>query len=84
MIYTDGIHMVADSLQELHEFAQSLGVKKCWFEGVRKGHPHYDLAKVVRGKVVRDTEKVRKAMEAGAIKISSKELLLKSKSLKTW
>ena len=45
MTYTDGIHLVADSLEELHEFASSIGIKRCWFHGMRKGHPHYDLPK---------------------------------------
>lgn len=47
MIYFDGIHLVTDNtdLAELHEFAQRLGIKRCWFEGVRKKHPHYDVPK---------------------------------------
>ena len=43
MIYTDNIHLIADSLEELHEFARKIGLKRHFFEGVRKGHPHYDL-----------------------------------------
>lgn len=43
MIYTDGIHMVADSLKELHNFAKRLGIRPHWFEGVKRGHPHYDI-----------------------------------------
>lgn len=43
MIYTDGIHLVADRLQELHGFAGIIGLKRCYFEGVKKRHPHYDL-----------------------------------------
>jgi hypothetical protein len=27
-----GCHMVASSVSELHEFAKSVGIKKCWFE----------------------------------------------------
>ena len=45
MIYTDKIHLIADSLQELHTFAEEQGIKRCWFEGVKKGHPHYDIPK---------------------------------------
>jgi FMN phosphatase YigB (HAD superfamily) len=29
---------VADSLQELHEFAERAGIKRCWFD-----KNHYDL-----------------------------------------
>lgn len=45
MIYTDKIHLVADSLNELHAFASEVGIKRHWFEGLRKGHPHYDVPK---------------------------------------
>lgn len=39
MILTDGLHLVSDSsLDELHEFAASIGLKRCWY---RRGH--YDL-----------------------------------------
>lgn len=43
MIYTDNIHLCADTVDELHQFAYKIGLKRCWFHGVRKGHPHYDL-----------------------------------------
>ncbi len=43
MIYTDGIHMVATTEQELHSFASRMGIGRHWYEGVEKGHPHYDL-----------------------------------------
>jgi len=43
MIYTDGIHLVADTLAELHAFARTIGLKRHFFHGTRKGHPHYDL-----------------------------------------
>lgn len=45
MVYSDGIHIVADSIVELHQFAKDYGINKCFFEGVRKGHPHYDWPK---------------------------------------
>lgn len=31
MIYTDGIKMVADELEELHSFANEIGLKSGWF-----------------------------------------------------
>ena len=43
MIYSDGIHMIADTLEELHAFANSVGLSRSYFHGTRKGHPHYDL-----------------------------------------
>ncbi len=44
MIYIDKYgHMVADNLIELERFAESMGLKRHFYQGVRKGHPHYDL-----------------------------------------
>lgn len=37
--------MVADTLEELHTYAAKIGLKRSYFEGVKKGHPHYDLTK---------------------------------------
>jgi hypothetical protein len=45
IIYTDGIHVVAYVLDDLHDWAEANGVKRCWYEGYNKGHPHYDLPK---------------------------------------
>lgn len=41
-------HMTADTTEELHLMASVLGLKKCWFHGVRRGHPHYDLTAWMR------------------------------------
>lgn len=46
MFYTDKVHLIAGdktTIQELHDFANWIGLKRCYFHGVRKGHPHYDL-----------------------------------------
>lgn len=40
-VYTDGFHLVADTIEELHAFADSIGMKRKWFQDKRK--PHYDL-----------------------------------------
>jgi len=38
-------HMVADSLTELHEMADRIGVARKWYQGPPKTrHPHYDIA----------------------------------------
>ena len=48
MIYTDGIHLISDeSLEELHQFAQSIGIKRCWYHSSSK-HKHYDIPKKMR------------------------------------
>lgn len=35
-------HLMADTKEELHEFAVRYGIKRCWYDGNRR-HPHYDL-----------------------------------------
>lgn len=49
MICTDGVHLVADSLAELHEFAARVGLRREWYQSHPR-HPHYDLttAKVAK------------------------------------
>ena len=72
MLYTDGAHIVADSLEELHAFADSVELGLHWYEGVRKGHPHYDIPKTRRSEI----------LETPGLKhISSRELLPISKKL---
>jgi len=40
-------HMSADTLDELHMFAVSIGVKRCWYHrGTR--HPHFDITAAQR------------------------------------
>jgi hypothetical protein len=41
MIYTDGIHLVGDTLDELHEFAGKIGLSNKWFED--HNHQYYPL-----------------------------------------
>ena len=41
MVYFDGVHLLADTLDELHSAAKSLGLKPSWFQG-EASHPHYD------------------------------------------
>lgn len=66
MIYTDGVHLVATTLKELHRFAEKCELKRCYYEGYRKGHPHYDLINTRMKNIV---------MKNGAIKISSKDIV---------
>lgn len=38
-------HMVADTLDELHEMADTIGVKRRWFQCPPKTkYPHYDIS----------------------------------------
>ena len=66
MVFTDGIHLVAHNLTQLHEFAEQIGLKRHYYHGLRKGHPHYDLT----------NEDIRqKAIINGAGKMNSKEIV---------
>jgi hypothetical protein len=40
-------HLVADSLDELHRFAKSLGLKRAWFQA-HASLPHYDVTVEIR------------------------------------
>ncbi len=44
-------HMLADSLDELHQMADKIGVKRKWFQN--KNVPHYDICKSKRALAVK-------------------------------
>lgn len=46
-------HLGADSLEEMHEFAQRLGLKRSWFQVSSSGIPHYDITRSMRAKAVK-------------------------------
>lgn len=64
MVYTDGVHLIADSEAELHEFAKKIGLKREWFQDRR--HKHYDLT---------TKRKSNYAIEIGAKLITARELI---------
>ncbi len=43
-------HLVADTEQELHDFAAKIGMKRAWFQAGRV--PHYDLTESRRARAV--------------------------------
>lgn len=65
-VYFDGVHLMSPDLVELHAFAESCGIKRCWFGGVRKEHPHYD----VTSPKLKD-----KVLSQGAIMVETRELV---------
>ncbi len=66
-------HMIADTLEELHEMAEKLGMKREWFQDARL--PHYDIS----------LGKRNRAIDLGAVQVDSYELIsiLKSTSAET-
>lgn len=64
-MYSDGVHLMTDGpLEELHEFAERIGMKRSWFQDLR--HKHYDLM----------SDKTRKAaIKHGATFVDSKTLI---------
>lgn len=65
----DGVwcHLMTDSddLEELHGFAQRIGLKREWFQDHSR-HPHYDLAPSKRAL----------AVKRGAVEVTATEMLL--------
>ena len=59
-------HLVSDtSLEELHEFAKKIGMRRYWFQEGKGKHPHYDIWGVV----------FAKALEAGATLVDSEDII---------
>ena len=56
-------HMMADSLEELHAMARTIGLKTAWFQPGR--HPHYDVC----------SSKRAVAISEGAIPITQREMV---------
>ena len=63
-------HLTADSKEELHAFAASIGVRRCWYHRGRV-HPHYDLT----------GEQRRLAVSEGALEVGVRELLRRATQL---
>lgn len=65
-------HLLADSLNELHSFANSLNIDKCWFHR-DASYPHYDISSTIR----------LIAIKKGAIPADRKTIIKSAKKLKT-
>ena len=57
-------HMIADTVDELHEMANKIGMKRKWFQN-KLSMPHYDVSLTKR----------KLAVNAGAIEISERRLV---------
>lgn len=65
MVYSDGIHLIADTIEELHAFAKRIGLSRDWYEARKPYHPHYHLSGF----------KKRKALKMGAKLITEREVV---------
>lgn len=65
MVYTDGIHLIADTVGELHGFVRwKAGMSRSWFQDHPK-HPHYDIWGAP----------LKRAIAHGALSVSSKDIV---------
>lgn len=80
-VYVDGLrdygwhrgpscHLIADSVDELIEFAEAMGMRREWFQA--KSTPHFDLTAAGR----------ETAVAMGAIELSYRELISKIRELR--
>lgn len=80
-VYVDGLrdygwrhgpscHLIADSVEELIEFAESIGMRREWLQ--TKSTPHFDLT--AGGRTL--------AVEHGAIQLTNRELVGKIRELR--
>jgi len=63
-------HMISESLDELHQMAADIGMKREWFQD-SENHPHYDVS----------VERRRRALALGAQQITSREAV---RLLRVW
>lgn len=61
-------YMIADSVEELHEMADKIGIKRKWFQNHKK-YPHYDIC----------LAKKKLAIKYEAEEISTRELIKRFK-----
>lgn len=69
MLYTDGYHLIAENIKELHSFANSIGIPKTSYRNKR--HPHYKITNIESLQV----------LKSGALKCSTRQLVKVSRSI---
>jgi hypothetical protein len=69
MLYTDGVHLIADSLHELYEYASKIGLNPEWIHFMgRNIHPHFDICGNVRRRVLQD-EKIKQVSRREIVRL---------------
>lgn len=69
--WSKSCHLIADTLDELHAFALSIGMRRAWFQGSNR-LPHYDL----------NENRRRIAIKAGAIELDRHGFVEKMRELR--
>lgn len=64
-------HMIADSLEELHQMADIIGIQRKWFQK-NASFPHYDIC----------LKKKNIALKNGAIEVNRRELVYKMREFR--
>lgn len=54
-----GGHLFGTNLEELHQFAADIGLRRAWFQTGKSGFPHYDLTR----------NKRKQALDQGAVSL---------------
>ena len=68
--WSKSCHLIADSLDELHEFAKQIGMRRSWFQNDSR-LPHYDLTENRR----------RMAVKLGAVELDRRGFVSKMREL---
>ena len=68
--WNQSCHLIADSIEELHEFAKRVGMRREWFQNDSR-LPHYDLTAKRRAVAVR----------LGAVEIDRRQFVNKMREL---
>ncbi len=78
MVYTDGFHLIAESIPELHAFAKSIGLSGYWFNskiktGSRSFKPFYYM---ITSRDTNDRTPISAiAVEKGALRVSTRKIV---------
>lgn len=55
MLYTDGNHLIADTINELVGYAKKVGLNSEWLDMAGKNfHPHFDICGKVKQRILAD------------------------------
>jgi hypothetical protein len=65
--------MMADTLEELHEMADKIGLKRSWFQG-KASTPHYDLIESKRELALKNGAVFKSAREQAQARLDARRL----------